>query len=76
MAQLVVRGLDDEVMKRLKQRATLHGRSLEGEVRALIESAAGFSAAEARQALGRWQKKLAGRELAGSRELLDEDRRR
>jgi hypothetical protein len=40
MAQLVVRNLPDEVKERLKRRAKRHGRSLEAEVRALLEQAA------------------------------------
>jgi len=40
MAQLIVRRLDDDVKERLKARAEKHGRSLEAEVRAILESAA------------------------------------
>jgi plasmid stability protein len=36
MAQLVVRRLPESVKKRLKARATRHGRSLEGEVREIL----------------------------------------
>lgn len=35
MATVTVRNLDDEVVKRLKQRAKENGRSLEAELRAL-----------------------------------------
>ena len=41
MAQLVVRDLEESVKRRLKQRATKNGRSLEGEVREILRDAAG-----------------------------------
>lgn len=40
MAQLVVRNLPDSVKERLKLRARRHGRSLEAEVRSVLEAAA------------------------------------
>lgn len=39
MAQLLVRELDDEIVRLLKQRAASHGRSAEAEHRAILESA-------------------------------------
>jgi len=39
MAQLVVRNLDDDVKRRLKQRARRHGRSAEEEVRDILRNA-------------------------------------
>jgi antitoxin FitA len=39
MAQLVVRNLDDDVKKRLKERAEKHGRSMEEEVRDILRAA-------------------------------------
>jgi antitoxin FitA len=39
MAQLVVRNLPEAVKNSLKRRAQSHGRSLEAEVRALLEEA-------------------------------------
>ena len=40
MATINVRRLDDGVVERLKQRASVNNRSLEGEVRHILESAA------------------------------------
>ncbi len=40
MAQLVVRNLDENVKRRLKQRADKNGRSLEGEVREILRKSA------------------------------------
>ena len=39
MAQLIVRNLDEEVVKRLKVRAAQHGRSAEAEHRLILEEA-------------------------------------
>lgn len=39
MAQLVVRNLDDAVKARLRQRAQRHGRSMEEEVRNILQNA-------------------------------------
>ncbi len=38
MAMLTVRNLPDEVHRALRVRAALHGRSMEAEVRAILES--------------------------------------
>ena len=39
MAQLIVRNVDDDLVKRLKQRAAEHGRSAEEEHRQLLRAA-------------------------------------
>jgi plasmid stability protein len=39
MAQFVVRNLDDDVAKELKQRAKRHARSMEDEVRHILRTA-------------------------------------
>jgi plasmid stability protein len=39
MANLVVRNLDDRIVKALKRRAARHGRSAEAEHRAILEAA-------------------------------------
>ncbi|MEO6079411.1 MAG: Arc family DNA-binding protein [Steroidobacteraceae bacterium] len=39
MAQLVVRELEDNVKRRLQQRAKLHGRSMEEEIRCILRDA-------------------------------------
>ncbi|HUF96598.1 MAG TPA: hypothetical protein VMM60_00620 [Ilumatobacter sp.] len=39
MAQLIVRNLDDDLVKRLKRRATANGRSAEEEHRQLLRRA-------------------------------------
>lgn len=37
MAQLLVRNVDDKIVEMLKQRAASHGRSMEAELRILLE---------------------------------------
>lgn len=76
MSQILVRGLDSRIVKRLKSRAENHGRSLESEVRLILEQAACFSSSEARKVLSGWQKTFSGRQLADSGKLIREDRRR
>ncbi len=76
MAQILVRGLEEDVVARLKARATSHGRSLESEARTVLESAAGFTEEEARRVVKDWQGRLAGRKMSDSRALLSEDRQR
>lgn len=39
MATVTVRHLDDDVQRRLKQRATSHHRSMEAEARAILSAA-------------------------------------
>jgi plasmid stability protein len=74
MADILIRGLDDQAMKRLRARAKRHGRSLQGEARLVLESAAGLSVAEALQAARQWRRKL-GR-FEDSAALIREDRER
>ncbi len=75
MADILVRGVDDQAMKRLKARAKRHGRSLQGEARIVLESAAGQSVAEVLASARQWRKKL-GRRFDDSAELIREDRER
>ncbi|MGH8901760.1 MAG: FitA-like ribbon-helix-helix domain-containing protein [Egibacteraceae bacterium] len=50
MAQVSVRNLPDDVVERLKARARARGRSLEAEMRAILQEAAGPSREEFWQA--------------------------
>ncbi|WP_447974453.1 FitA-like ribbon-helix-helix domain-containing protein [Nitrospira sp. Kam-Ns4a] len=77
MAQVLVRQLDDKVVERLKRRAKEHGRSLQSEVKAILEEAApDYEAAWKR--IERFQKRLKapGRRFTDSAELIREDRDR
>ncbi len=46
MAQVLVRNLDDDVVRALKAKAELHGQSLEQELRLVLARAARPTAAE------------------------------
>jgi plasmid stability protein len=76
MARILIRDLDDETVKRLKDSARRHGRSLEGEARQILTHAAGITFDDARKLARQWHKKLAGRELPDSTGIVREDRRR
>lgn len=76
MAQVLVRDLDPAVLEHLKSRARRHGRSLQGELKVILESAALFSVDEARATSERWRQRLAGRMTSDSSDLLREDRDR
>lgn len=76
MPQLLVRDLDAGTVERLKLRAQRHGRSLQGEVKAILQAAATFSIEEAGEVAAQWQRRLAGRTFADSAETIREDRQR
>ena len=46
MAQVLVRGLDEQIVQALKARAAVHGRSLEQELREVLIAAACHSGPE------------------------------
>ena len=76
MPDILVRGLDAKVVKRLKERARQHGRSLQGEAKLLLEQAAGAGPEEIGAMLDGWKERLAGRRFADSADLIREDRDR
>jgi hypothetical protein len=77
MAQILVRDLDDAVVARLKERARDNHRSLQGEVKAILEEAAGQATnAEVEAILDRWQRhwQQKGKTFSDSAELIREHR--
>jgi len=76
MARILIRDLSDETVRRLKDRARRHGRSLQEEVRLTFAQAAGTSFEKARQLTPQWHKRLVDREFPDSTRLLREDRER
>jgi plasmid stability protein len=76
MAQIIVRNLDDTVVDRLKARARTNDRSLEAEVRLILEQSAKVDTVQARQIVMERRKKLQGREFVDSVDLIREDRDR
>jgi plasmid stability protein len=76
MSQVLIRDLAPEVLEHLKSRARLHGRSLQGELKVILESAALFSVAEARLTSEQLRRRLAGQMTSDSADRLREDRDR
>jgi plasmid stability protein len=77
MGQVLVRGLEDAVIERLKKRAESHHRSLEGELRAILDQASQqVDLATARELADRIRRKLEGRPHSDSADLIREDRDR
>ena len=66
MPDILVRGLDPETLKRLKARAKQHGRSLQSELKLLVEQAAGSGAEQMAAVLKRWEGHFAGRRFSSS----------
>ena len=78
MVTINVRRLDQDVVDRLKRRASLNNRSLEGEVRHILECAAEDDMAAKRAAFlkasARLRQKTRGRKQTPAEVLIREDR--
>lgn len=76
MAQILVRGLSDRVVARLKAAAKSKGRSLQSEVRDLLERAAATDRAEAARVAARIRASLRGKTGGDSTRVIRELRDR
>ncbi len=77
MAQVLVRQLSDQVVKRLKKRAKEHGRSLQAEVKTILEEAVpDYEQAWKRIHTLRDTLKQSGKAFSDSADLIREDRDR
>jgi antitoxin FitA len=75
MAEILVRGLDDAVIERLRKRAEGHNRSLEAELRDILEQASRqMDTPSARWLADLLHRQLRGRPHSDSAELIREDR--
>lgn len=80
MADILVRRLDDETKSRLQRRAQRHGRSLEAEVRQILqeavayEKAAGTAEAQGAKGLGTLLLEQMGKSPLSREEWLEFDR--
>lgn len=75
MPSILVRGLDSRTIRRLEERARLNGRSLQQEVKEILERAAGMlTMNEAGRLSERWRHRLGGRSFSDSAHLIREDR--
>jgi len=76
MAQVLIRDLDEGVIRRLRRRARRGGRSLEAELRLVLRRAADEDLESARTAVERVRAMFEGRRFSDSTELVREDRDR
>jgi plasmid stability protein len=74
MPSIFVRGLKEETITRLKDRAKRNGRSLQSEAKLLLEQSAGSE--DIRALFERWDEKLGKRRFSSSVGLIREDRAR
>jgi plasmid stability protein len=75
MGWILVRSLDQKTIERLKERARSNGRSLQQEVKTLLERAAEtVTMGEARRVSEQWTRRLGGRSMSDSAQLIREDR--
>ena len=77
MAQILVRQLNDKLVERLKKRAKEHGRSLQSEVKTILEEAVpDYEGAWKRIAKRQKDLKQAGKTFSDSTLLIRADRDR
>jgi plasmid stability protein len=75
MGSILVRGLSQKTIERLKERARLNRRSLQQEAKALLEHAAEtLTMREARRVSEGWRRRLDGRSFSDSAQMIREDR--
>ena len=74
MADVLVRDLDEDILKRLKAAAKAHGRSLQAEIHDVLRSASARSLAETRRLSTRWLKRLGTVTYSDSVDLIRQDR--
>ena len=74
MADILVRGLEKSVVARLKEIARDHGRSLQGEVKAILTENAPYSMKQALEVSRKWKKHFSGRKFSDSTDDIREDR--
>ncbi len=76
MAQVLVRDLPTEVVRKLKMRARQHRRSLQEELKDILEQAAQQNAKDVQAKVNQVRKVFAGRKFSDSSDLVRQDRAR
>jgi plasmid stability protein len=74
MPSILVRDLDDGVLRQLKAAAKAHGRSLQAEIHDILASASTKRLAETRRVSSRWLKRLRTTAHTDSAASIREDR--
>ena len=76
MGQVLVRNLSTEVVRKLKIRAEQHRRSLQEELKDILEQAARQNAKNVQAKVNQVRKLFAGRKFSDSSDLIRQDRAR
>ena len=76
MAQILVRDLEEQTVERLKSRAKRGGRSLQAEVKSILEQAAVLDAESALKLARRIRRRHGGRRFDDSAKLIRRERTR
>lgn len=76
MPQVLIRELDERVVERLKQRARQHGRSLEAELRTILQTSAAVVQPDPHILLKQVRALFATRTFEDSTDLIRADRER
>lgn len=76
MAQILVRNLDSKTVERLKKKAQSEGKSLQSEVKAILEQAVQLDPESARKLADQVSAMFKGRKLKDSVALIREGRSR
>jgi plasmid stability protein len=76
MAQILIRGLSTAVLERLKGRARYNGRTLQAELKTILQQAAGGDVNLFRKRLSKVHEMLGKKRFSDSVSLIREDRRR
>lgn len=76
MSQLLIRNLEDETIQQLKTRAKRHNRSLQGEVKLILEEIARQPDELPLAIAEQWQGYFARRSFSDSTEQVRQDRER
>lgn len=74
MANLLIRDLDDDVLRQLKAAAKAHGRSLQAEIHDVLHKASHRNLAETRRLSAHWLKRLQNSSQSDSSHMVREDR--
>lgn len=74
MPDVLVRGLDADVLERLKAAAKANGRSLQAEIHDVLRRASTRNLAETRRLSARWLKRLRRPGHSDSATLIRDDR--
>ena len=74
MANILVRDLDDDVLRQLKAAAKAHGRSLQAEIHDVLHRATTRNLAETRRLSAQWLKRLRKSPHSDSSVMIREDR--